>query len=355
MERLAQPTLALLLIILAIVLLDPAGTCLSGVPSQPGYRGWKVAVVFKRAGGRLEFAGVTIAPKSPISVNAAGSSATRGSARRVAFSYDREVWYAGNGSLLGIAFDTKSMRFTVIRDGAPISPVFRDDSTVATTCAEAAAIKSTELKHADAEVISEYFMPPQSLANLCSRSDLICIGVPVAVLRNAHTPINADSMDQHTVQLVTVEALLKEDHTHRAPVIKLRQEGGDLSYATPRGPTRGRGTKYLEDPILTLGKRYILFLQKLGKDRAPGATSIEGHVGGVHGTIAELDEYRVSDHWRGKVLIESGKTAAPEKTGRPRMDHWQFELGGTLIDLSEKDAIESIRKTVGTSVVEPKQ
>jgi hypothetical protein len=128
-------------------------------------------------------------------------------------------------------------------------------------------------------------------------------------------------------------------------ILKVYQTGGTLPWMEP-GIGQGQGWRIREDPMLEVGERYILFLKKPSdlSHNFQRLGYIPAEIGGVVGKDAELDEYLVTDHWRGKLLLKDGFTHAPADRGGNL--HWRFTQGFQILDQPEISTLTAIRAAI---------
>jgi hypothetical protein len=191
-----------------------------------------------------------------------------------------------------------------------------------------------------------YWAPPATLRGLVSPSEVIAVGRVVGIVRNGHTPVNSTGMLQHTVYAFAVEHYLKHSGD-TPPVLKVWQTGGWLPWQEPLTSRSGVGMINLDDPMLNVGDRYCLFLNRPPAD---GEVRRRGYhtasAGGVTGRVADLDEYKAAHHWRGKLLLRGGLTRSPDVSRHRQHNHWQFESGPQILDIHEERALEAIADAV---------
>jgi hypothetical protein len=162
---------------------------------------------------------------------------------------------------------------------------------------------------------------------LCRRSDTVAVGKVTGIVRAAHTPQNCPDGSIHTVCQFSVEHYLWSAGAPTSPrVLRVFQDGGTL----------GGVTEVLEGcPLLNVGDRYLLFLQRAQRDYLTMS-------GGVWGPSVMRGEYLISDRIEGKFLLRGGRTLAasdPYQVIQP----WQFQSGPAglrnLLGLAEEAAI----------------
>ena len=190
--------------------------------------------------------------------------------------------------------------------------------------------------------------PPKTLAALCAGAQVIAKGTVVWILRNEHTPINSPYAPQHTVYIFAVEQYLKSTSKSGPAVLKVIVPGGQLPYIEVTGAPGGIGWELEESPMLDIGSRYCLFLDR-PQDSSPTFQRLGFVPAGAHnryGKHAELDEYRVREMWRGKLLLRDGIARPARLTGVPLYDAWRFESGPQILNVPEDEAIRNIREAV---------
>ncbi len=338
-----------------------SSTLLAGVvaaPPQPGParnqdavtagEAWKLAVVFQCAPGQLDYIGTVMDPM--ISRRLADLDSPM--SKRSGEHGDYQVWLIANGRTLGVEYSSEGGWIRAIASGGTHRGVVGDDGDIDRIVRNArlptiAAKPPLEAGRGLRAVGASWILPPSTLVDLCEASTIIARGRVVGILRTAHSPVGSNVPKQHTVYAFAVERYLKGGRAHPHPVVKVWQSGGDLPWQHPRTRERGVGYSVPEDPLLTIGARYCLFLTQ-PEDVLPAARRqgyIAGATAGVHGKFAELDEYKATDHWRGKILLHNGFTRAPATLGNLE-DHWRFRRGPEILDVTEAVAIAAIEAAV---------
>jgi hypothetical protein len=100
------------------------------------------------------------------------------------------------------------------------------------------------------------------------------------------------------------------------------------------------------DPTLSVGDRYLLFLNTNNTSEFQDLGGITACDGDVCGFWAYLDEYRVADHLEAKVLLRDGATTAPQDPNQGQPVDWQFLDGTTLLGMPKADAIAAIQAAI---------
>jgi len=310
---------------------------------------WKLAVVFKRQKGRRIYVGTVNKPVLPINLSEPARSQKKGVAPpSTNKAIDYEVWLAANGVTRGLWYASAQRVFGDLSAKGQPGPARRDDGTLQRLVSRARPSVAKRPRRIDARAVADFVAAPDTLAELCSRSGVIVVGRVTGILREAHTPINANYENQHTVYVVAVETYLKTDASGTPALRKVWQEGGTLPWqGMVEGEPGGVGYEIEGDPMLDVNSRYILFLY--GTSDPGGAFTQLGYVGAtiynVSGKMAELDEYHVADPWRGKILLLNGMTQAPRQTGSLELDHWRFSEPPQILDVPEAEAIAAIQST----------
>ncbi len=183
--------------------------------------------------------------------------------------------------------------------------------------------------------------PPPTLSHQCRAADTIVVAGVIRIARQSHVPENHPRSDHvATVFSVGVERYLRSTGApQQPPVLDVWQHGGAFDGLL-------RITE--EDPLLSVGSRYLLFLKTSDTPENRLAGGLTWMVDGVAGIGAHLDEYRVTEHLTGKVLLIGGRTALPQDPNLPNLRPWRFRRDGdTLLNLPEEEAIERVRLAVG--------
>lgn len=180
------------------------------------------------------------------------------------------------------------------------------------------------------------------LSALCFTSHVIAVGTFEGVLRYGHVPFRSDSIFQETLYAFKVEKFLKTNSSvEYGPWLKIRQTGGPLPW-TMEGGARGVGYKLRDNPIPTIGNRYIVFLTD-PRIELPAFRQV-GFVSGKRGDTKDIhyftDELSFSDGLAGKILLQKGVTA-------PLEAKWSFENGPQLLGTTEDEAVGLISSFVG--------
>jgi hypothetical protein len=174
---------------------------------------------------------------------------------------------------------------------------------------------------------------PGTRGSLCASADTIVVGQATQILRQAHSPPESSDGIMHTVYQFAVERyVLSTGAPQQPPTLKVYTDGGD----------DGSGTVEVVDgePFLNAGDRYILLLES-AKNGDEYATCNQ-----ITGLTRFADEYVVVDRIRGKLRLVDGRTTVPNDAYQT-VEPWVFEYGGgTLLDLTEADAIASIQQGI---------
>jgi hypothetical protein len=164
------------------------------------------------------------------------------------------------------------------------------------------------------------------------------VGRVGGVLREDHIPEGSTDLRQYTVFVLAVETYLKGGDERAIPIIKVNHGGGALPWHDSGSNRNGVGFEAWNAPLLRLGDRYILFLER--PPMPPGVP-----------TIGRPDEYKTTEWWEAKLLLRNGYTHAPAATGGPQV--WRFAGGpdrpnipDRIVEIPERDAIAYIRKAV---------
>jgi len=334
----------------------------AGCGIQPDPAPWALALVFRRSAAGLRYAGTVRRPRlstsalkatrAPIPADVAPGRNTAS----VPADADFEVWMADSGHTTGIWCSSRRRTAAVITAGGAPIPVAGGE--IRRLITEAAPAQPAWAPAVVPNAIACYPAPPESLARLCRISQIIAVGEVVGIVRVAHTPVNGTGQIQHVVYALAVEHCLKPAARDSPPLLKVYQQGGWLPWSDDDGRTRGAGYAVINDPPLIVGGRYVLFLDKpddpLGRDRRRGY--VAGSYGNVSGKIAELDEYRAADHWRGKLLISDGTTRFPSASSDETEAHWRFEDPDSpqILDVPEEQALRSIQRAVAAEAAAPR-
>ena len=301
---------------------------------------WKQALVFRRDGGR-SYVGTVEKPEVG-SLEPAASSASKS---EVPTAADYEVWLARDGATRALWYSSTSGTYGTLSMSGEAGPAALDQGTLAAVVKAARAPSTSALPRIVGGAIGCYATTrPRTLADLSGQSDLIVVGQIAGVLRNAHTPVNARGLYQHTVFAFAVERYLKTNGAGAPALLKVRQIGGWLPW--DEGGVRGVGFVFQDEPLLILGQRYCLFLD-LPK---PSPEVLRrgfcaGSYGGIWGKSAELDECSLANPWRARLLLREGFTRAQPDV--PEVDqHWRFDTGPQILDVREQAAFQAIREAV---------
>lgn len=180
------------------------------------------------------------------------------------------------------------------------------------------------------------------LSALCYTSHVIAIGTFDGVLRYGHIPLRSNSMQQEILYAFRVEKYLKASPSQKyGPWLKIRQTGGPLPWTSEIGDS-GIGYKLPDDPIPTIGNRYIVFL-KDSRIEWPAFSQFE-FVSRKRGDASDIhfftDELSFSNGKTGKILLQKGVAA-------PLEAKWSFESGPQLLGKTEVEATNLISSFVG--------
>jgi len=302
---------------------------------------WKVAVVFQIQHGTRRYIGCVMRPVlrqvsfqcRPV---ATASNDLKGSG-------GHEIWLARDSKTLGLWIP--SGEAGIVKRGQSGSVQRPGIGSVAHFIASSGSWKAEGVgRPPDATGIADFPPPPESLSGSCAGSDVVVVGRIAAILRNAHSPMEARCLEQHTVYVVAVEEFLKSGGSGSPGIVKVWVSGGSLPYEDFAGGRGGVGLEIKNDPLLKVGERCILFLQTAASEDARRRGYVHAAVKGVSGKDGELDEYIVTEPWRGKVLLQAGLTCPPRVTGNPAMDKWSFEHGPSITGIREAEAISLIRE-----------
>jgi hypothetical protein len=174
----------------------------------------------------------------------------------------------------------------------------------------------------------------RSLVDLLSVPQ-VAVGRVERIHRSAHSPFQSRGSLQHTVFAFRVEKWIKNDLRLQTPLVKVRQEMGDLPWQD--GAKAGVGFRIVGEPMLIPGNRYLLFLLRNGDpDRSKFRFA---EFGGVRGVDGETDELSIHGGEFGQILIRDGKLTFPQVSGEPYRPDWRFEKGPQLLGLREKQAM----------------
>jgi hypothetical protein len=174
--------------------------------------------------------------------------------------------------------------------------------------------------------------PPGTLRALVSGAQVIVVGRVIGVVRTVPPSAKSGFGMPYTVYAVAVEGYLNHDG-YTPPVLRVWQMGGWR-------PLEGNQPVYSvcqEDPMLTVGERYCLFL-RLPEARVRARRQALRNAEEVAAPEAALDEYFAAHPWRGKLLLRGGLTRAPAVSRHRQENHWQFESGPQVLDIHEERA-----------------
>lgn len=317
---------------------------------------WGLAVVFRSHGGRREYIGSVARPKAPtvalgLALETAGGTLPAGAG--VGTEY--EIWFLGNGRTAVAGFSPALRQICLGPDPAPRQAAAMEMEELAALLRTARAPEPTSgLLPAAARVATmcRAFQPPLDLRELCGESSVILVGRVVGILRQAHSPINSPSRNQHTVYVVQAEDCLK--HTTAGPLlplIKVRTSGGPLPWT--EHSSNGIGYWQDDSPMLAVGNRYCLFLRSPLDNNSNNRAQKRGYVSGifsdgngvVSGPVGMLDEYYASNPRISKVLLRGGLALPAEHRGAQR-DRWQFLREPQIVEVPEAQALAAIRAAV---------
>lgn len=187
---------------------------------------------------------------------------------------------------------------------------------------------------------------PSSLHLLVFDTDSIVVGRFEGVLRYAYTPFTANLVaSQNTLYKFTVERYIKGSGDRN---LKIYHNGGPLPWSAYGRTYEGFVSD--ENPIVSVGERYLLFLIK--PDTLIPAHRHRGYVSvliqGKREVTQYLDELDIADPLRGKILLRSGQALSADLSGRTENLHWRFETGPQLIDIPEHKAIANIKTVIAS-------
>ena len=167
--------------------------------------------------------------------------------------------------------------------------------------------------------------------------ELIVMGTITTVLRTAHTPYESSGALQHTVFGFRVDRILKDEYGLKSRVIHVRQEMGDLPWQ--EGESSGAGFRFLGEPMLIVGNRYLLILQRPNLGGMPFPRAMYK---GVHGKSGEVGEHYIPNGAYGQILIQDSKLMPPYFDDGKQAPWWRFETGPQLLGLTEGQAVQLI-------------
>jgi len=352
----------LFVVLLPCLLLMTSSLCMAATPSTaPMTNGqiqqvaWKLAVVFKREKESRVYVG-TVDPVNHVrllplvqhrnpGLKSAGSPASRNEA-----VVDYEIWLAADAQTQGIWYASAQERFGLLpaEKGAG-----HKDNGVLKNLIKAAALPTPQTRpRPDASSRVSHLPWPPTLQLLCEESPVIVVGRVVGILRNAHTPIAASGADQHTVFVIAVEDYLKNDTTNihnkalrdrlslSPRIVKVWQEGGALSWRNEELSLQGTGYEVENVPLMTLGDRHILFLERSSASRDKRVVNGLPRKEPDTEKYIEADENIVSSPTVGNLVLRNGKT---RQHFDPDFEGYPFYDGPQIVGLIEKEAIAAIQ------------
>lgn len=183
---------------------------------------------------------------------------------------------------------------------------------------------------------------PYTLLILCLGSDEIVIGTVEDIVREAHTPQNANGIQQHTIFRVRVHRSIKQTSPD-ATFLKVRQNQGNLPWQDLG--TAGLGMRQDGEPMLQLQRRYMLFLRNANDPWTRARGYSIASIGGITGRDGDADVLSLTHAgtWA-QFEIRDGILRVPQEEGRATFPDWTFRRGPekTLIGLTEAKAIATV-------------
>lgn len=188
-------------------------------------------------------------------------------------------------------------------------------------------------------VIKSSSLPqPYTLLILCLGSDDIVIGTVEDIVREAHTPRNANGIQQHTVFQFRVQRSLKRRNPEQQ-FLNVRQNQGNLPWQ--EFGSEGLGMRQDGEPMLQLQRRYMLFLRNANDPWTRARGYSIASINGITGRDGEADELSLTHAgtWA-QFEIRDGILRVPQEEGRATFPDWTFRRGPekTLIGLTEAQA-----------------
>lgn len=191
-------------------------------------------------------------------------------------------------------------------------------------------------------------MRPDISHNLTSQvvnSETIIVGTIGKKIREAYTPYNATGPDQHVVYEVHIDEVIKTAEKDLGVTIKVRQEGGDLPWTTEAA--FGKGLRFEGSPLLQPKRKYVLFLNRPG--RQPGMRALP-YIARMHkGEVSragELDEFTICGGYQGQLDVTSGKAVPPQEPSGFGIKPWRFRFDEpkSILGLSTEDLVKLIKQ-----------
>ena len=333
----------------------PSAASSVGPAGEPaGSTKWTLAVVVRRGAVGPRYVGSVRDPRVPEAIQGGAAYAGERVDRRPPADPDYEIWLVASGRTLGLRYSSRGGVYTIVMPGGREGSIFRDSGEIRQIVARAAPARADWARPVPNNTVFCYLPPPAALDTLCHESMVIAVGTVAGIVRVDHCPVNSTGPQQHTVYAVAVERYLKADAPQPPPIIKVTQVGGWLPWKERTGGS-GVGFGSAENPMLTVGARYCLFLARRPYP-IPSHVRRLGFVlameDGVWGKGGELDEYSIVDHWRAKMLLAGGVTRAPGPGESESMTHWRFERGPQILDVREEQALAIIQQAVAAEAAE---
>lgn len=297
---------------------------------------WRYAIVFRRNSSRWEYRGIW--PKPRLERKHTAIEKVRPDAES-----EYRVLLLRDGGMR--TFNVSLKPLVVWEQGSPKTESILDCSAfeeIITKCPRIDTSVKLVATLADRPVAHASSPDGDStLAELVANSEMVALGEVVGIWRKGYSPLNNEGPYQHTVFLFAVQSFLKADRPDREQILKIHQQGSDLPWRDREG-RMNTGMVFEGSPMLTVGGRYILFLNTARSRVAiPREPVVMATVDGITGKVADWDECIFQFPLRSKIRIINGIS---HSAGMAR--DWAFDDGQRILGISEQAAVTSILQQI---------
>ncbi len=293
---------------------------------------WTYGAVFSNQNGKRQYLGLVSQPDLP-----AKTSPQTNSTRNTSTPYDYEIWLVRPGATQTLWYHSRQETFGLLNSPHQENSYVDNQHKLRSLVKSARPAKPLALPDNSSVAHSIGISPPDSLKEMISKSDYIVTASVIGILWNERVPIGSPNIYQHTVYLLSVESSIG---SQQSPVLlKLSQVGGTQP-AKEENASKSGGLSMAEDPLLTIGQRYLLFLRTMDDPLHffKRLGYVQGASGGLTGKIADLDEYLCVNPLMGKIGLKDGKTTPVDSA-----QDLQFREGPQIFNLSEAEAVALIQ------------